>query len=89
LEEIERFALIEKISYSNHAELAKSEKVVELITGEIEECNAHLSNFETIKKFAIVEKDFSIESGELTPTMKVKRKVVVEKYRNILDSFYS
>ena len=55
---------------------------------EVEAVNARLSSFETVKKFAIVETDFSIEGGELTPTLKVKRKVVSERYREIIDSLY-
>jgi long-chain acyl-CoA synthetase len=50
--------------------------------------NNTLARYETIKKFSIMEKDFTLEDGEITPTLKIKRKVVSKKYRNILDSFY-
>jgi long-chain acyl-CoA synthetase len=55
---------------------------------EIDLVNGRLSSFETVKKFAIVPRDFSIEGGELTPTLKVKRKVVGERYRSLLDALY-
>jgi long-chain acyl-CoA synthetase len=55
---------------------------------EVDAVNARLSSFETVKKFAILEKDFSIEGGELTPTLKVKRKVVSDRYREMLDALY-
>ena len=55
---------------------------------EIDAANAKLSSFESIKKFAILPKDFTIEGGELTPTLKVKRKVVTEQHRSLLDRFY-
>jgi long-chain acyl-CoA synthetase len=68
--------------------LARNEKVVELIRGEMEARNTDLASYETIKKFHIAPQDFSIESGELTPTLKVKRKVVTDKYQRVLDGFY-
>ncbi len=55
---------------------------------EIDGANAKLSAFESIKKFAILPKDFTIEGGELTPTLKVKRKVVTDQHRVMLDKFY-
>ena len=45
--------------------------------------------YETIKKFAILPKEFSIEEGELTPSMKLKRKTVENKYMDVLDGFYT
>ncbi|MDQ7052675.1 MAG: AMP-binding protein [candidate division KSB1 bacterium] len=63
-------------------------KVRELIAREIEEQNKHLASFETIKKFFIVSRDFSIEGGELTPTLKVKRKLVTERFRKELEALY-
>jgi long-chain acyl-CoA synthetase len=68
--------------------LSRNEKVAGLIQGEIEAKNKELASYETIKKFHIAPLDFSIESGELTPTLKVKRKVVTEKYQPVLDAFY-
>jgi long-chain acyl-CoA synthetase len=48
-----------------------------------------LPSYSTIKKFAILSADLSIEAGELTPSMKVKRKVVEQKYKQILDGLYN
>ena len=74
-------------------ELAKMESkplsVAEEFYKALEEKNKQLPSYETIKRFAILEKDFTIEGGELTPTLKVKRKLVTERYREILDSFYN
>ena len=55
----------------------------------VDALNAELPSYETIKKYAVLDQDFTQESGELTPTLKVKRKVVTEKYRAILDAFYT
>jgi long-chain acyl-CoA synthetase len=55
----------------------------------IDALNAKQASYATVKKFAILEKDFTQESGELTPTLKVKRKVVTQRNKALLDSFYS
>ena len=69
-------------------DLASDPKVRELIQAEVEERNKQLASYETIKRFEILPNDFSIESGELTPTLKVKRKVVAEKYKEQIEALY-
>jgi long-chain acyl-CoA synthetase len=54
----------------------------------VEDKNGQLQSYAKIKKFAIVPADFTQENGELTPTLKVKRKVVTEKYRGLIDELY-
>jgi long-chain acyl-CoA synthetase len=51
--------------------------------------NAKQASYATIKRFVILENDFTQERGELTPTLKVKRKVVTERYKKLLDSLYT
>jgi long-subunit acyl-CoA synthetase (AMP-forming) len=55
----------------------------------ISKLNAGLNRWETIKKWAPLDRDLSIETGELTPSLKVKRTVVAERYREMLDAFYA
>jgi len=55
----------------------------------VDDVNSRLSSFETVKKFAILERDFTIEGGELTPTLKVKRKVVSDRYKKLLEDLYA
>ncbi len=55
----------------------------------VDAVNASLAHHEQLKKFALVEQDFTIEGGELTPTMKVKRRVVEKKYQSLIDSLYA
>jgi long-chain acyl-CoA synthetase len=69
-------------------ELASNTRVRELVKSAVAETNSHLASFETIKNFAILPRDFSVESGELTPSLKVKRKVVDEHYKSLIDSLY-
>jgi len=70
-------------------QLVARPEVVQLIERAVADLNASLASYETIKRFAILPRDFSVESGELTPSLKIKRRVVEEHYRDILDSFYA
>lgn len=54
----------------------------------VDDLNSDLARYETIKKFALLPEDFTIEGGELTPSMKMKRKAVEQKYADVLDGFY-
>jgi long-chain acyl-CoA synthetase len=69
--------------------LAADDRVRALIKPAIDQLNAELPNYSTIKKFAILPATLSIEAGELTPSLKVKRKVVEQKYKGVLEAFYS
>lgn len=87
-ETIKTFADKEGLSDKTMTQLAQDKKVFKLIEQEVITCNKELASYERIKKFVILTEDFSVETGELTPTLKVKRKVVTEKYRDLLDSMY-
>lgn len=87
-DEVISYAREKGIVFQDYAELVKNERIHHLIKEKIDEKNRNLAQFETIKKFAILDCDFSIETGELTPTLKVKRKFTSEKYKHILDQFY-
>ena len=60
-----------------------------LLQGVIDEKNRELASYESIKKFVILDHDLSQDSGELTPTLKVKRKFTTEKYQSLLDQMYA
>jgi len=87
-EEVAKFAKDQGILVSDYAQLTKHPKVVERVWRTVEEKNAELQSYAKIKKFAVLPVDFSQDGGELTPTLKVKRKVVAEKYRDVIDSLY-
>ncbi len=70
-------------------EAAGCEKVKAWLMGQVEEINESLARVQTIKKIAVLPADLSIEGGELTPTMKVKRKIVNKKYADIIEAFYA
>lgn len=87
-ETVEPWARESGLSFKTMQDLSQHPKVKELMRKSIAEANSHLASFETIKNFAILEKDFTVESGELTPSLKVKRKLVDERYKNVIDAMY-
>ncbi|MGE3536395.1 MAG: long-chain fatty acid--CoA ligase [Candidatus Tectimicrobiota bacterium] len=89
LEATQRYARAQGISAATPQELAAHPQIIRLLEERIAQCNQQLASYETIKKFVLAPTDFSVESGELTPTMKVKRKVVTENYRTQLEQLYN
>jgi long-chain acyl-CoA synthetase len=73
----------------SYAEIVTSPAAREMVQGYIDSLNAKLNRWETIKKFVILPADLTIDNGDLTPSMKLKRKVVADKYKAELDSLYS
>jgi long-chain acyl-CoA synthetase len=84
-------ALAEKVGISDPdmAEMARDERVRTEIQQAIDEVNSHVGPVEQIKRFEILDHDLSQETGELTPTLKVKRNVVHEKYADLVDRIYA
>ena len=72
-----------------YEELTKNEKVKEMMQGVVDAVNKTLPSYETLKKFAILPVDLTLEEGDLTPSLKLKRKAVEAKYKDLLDSFYT
>jgi long-chain acyl-CoA synthetase len=77
------------LSTMSNREIAQREDVIARIGEEVDKFNELYGNWEKIKKFALLEKEFSIETGELTPTLKLKRKIILEKYKAEVDHFYA
>jgi long-chain acyl-CoA synthetase len=77
------------IPFSTWEEIVKLEKVKEFYHQKIDEIQKGLSGFEKVKKFTLMPSEFEINSGEITPTLKVKRNVVLKKYEEIIDKMYS
>ncbi|WP_203338082.1 AMP-dependent synthetase/ligase [Nocardioides limicola] len=73
----------------SYTEIVSSEPVKAMVAGYVDELNAKLNRWETIKKHVILDHDLTVESGELTPSMKVKRKVVEANNQELLDSLYA
>ena len=89
IERLIDFAREENISYIDVEELVLNAKVKELYATRIKELNKNYPPYKTIKYFAVVANDFSIEGGELTPTLKLKRKIILEKYQDVIEDLYA
>jgi len=74
---------------ATYQELVNAPAVRDMIAGYIGALNAELNRWETVKKWALLDHDLSVEGGELTPSLKVKRSVVAEQNKRILDAFYT
>jgi long-chain acyl-CoA synthetase len=74
---------------SGYAEIVTSEAAVAMVQTYIDELNATLNRWETIKRFRVLDRDLSVEDGELTPSLKVKRKIVEEHFQGEIDALYS
>ncbi|MCC5988358.1 MAG: AMP-binding protein [Pararhodobacter sp.] len=87
-EHVARFAREQAIPYTDFASLTRAQAVIELIRGEVEAANLMLARVEQIKDFRILGELLTAEDEELTPTMKLKRKVIAQKYAALIDGMY-
>ena len=87
-ENLERWARQKGLSYASRQELLARPEVTEHYLGELGRLSQDLAQFERIKRIALVDHEFTIEAGELTPTLKVKRRVVEQKYKAVIDKLY-
>jgi long-chain acyl-CoA synthetase len=88
-EQIIQYANENQILFSEYAELVKNPKIQALVQRAIDDVNSHLASFETIKKFVVLSTEFTIDSGELTPSLKVRRSFIGKKFKPELDSMYA
>jgi long-chain acyl-CoA synthetase len=88
-ERVESYAQLKGIQAKDHAELCKHPRIVDLFERQIAGLTTDLAKYERVKKVALLENELTIEGGELTPTLKVKRRVVDEKYQAAIDALYS
>lgn len=70
-------------------ELLKHSDIIKMFEQRIESLQKELAHFEQVKKFTLLSQAFSVKLGEITPTLKLRRKVIMERYRHIIDSMYS
>jgi long-chain acyl-CoA synthetase len=87
-ENVEKFAQDNDVPFSNYVSLTRAAEVQKLIEGEIERVNKQFARVEQVKKFRLIEKKLGAEDEELTPTMKLKRKLVSQKYAELIESMY-
>jgi long-chain acyl-CoA synthetase len=84
---LEEFALKNGIATKGD-QLVADQRVVSLIEAEVEAVNKQLSRYEQIKKFWIMPAAWTVETGELTPTLKLKRRIISDKFKSVIESLY-
>ncbi len=87
-EKLEKFAKTSNISYGSHKELVINEKIIRFMEEEIDRYTPNLASYEKIKKIILLDRDFEIEKGEMTPSLKVKRNIIEKMYRDQIDNLY-
>ena len=87
-EALKEYADRRGLAYADTAELSRIPEINGLINQEINAIQKDLANYERVRKFTILEKQFTIEDGELTPTQKVRRKAIEERYKPVIEAMY-
>jgi long-chain acyl-CoA synthetase len=85
---VKSWCAIKGIPYTTDEEMIKIPKVLEKFQRELDEYNEHFAQYERVKKFALLLKLWSIEGGELTAKLSLKRKVILEKYKDQVEEMY-
>ena len=87
-EQIESYARLKGLKETSRAEYCSNPRILDLFERQIAELTPDLAQYERVKKVALLENELTIDGGELTPTLKVKRRVIDEKYRRVIDELY-
>lgn len=87
-EALKEYAYKHKISFESVEDLIGNNHIIEMFKERFDEIQKSFSGFEKIKKFTILPKEFSIAAGELTATLKLKRKIIAKKYKELIDKMY-
>ena len=87
-DELKEFASQREITYKNIEDLTQNPEINKLLQGEMNRIQKDLANYERVRKFTILTQPLTIENDELTPTLKIKRKVVEEKFKNLIEEMY-
>ncbi len=85
---VKEYCRRKEIPYASHAEMLKHDKIIAKINRDVAKANSEYGSWEQIKKYELLAVPFTIEGGELTPTLKLKRKPIKEKYKDLIESIY-
>jgi long-chain acyl-CoA synthetase len=87
-EQLRAYAQLKNLNISTPAEFCAHERILDLFARQVESLTADLAQYERVKRIALLERELTIEGGEMTPTLKIKRRVVNEKYRDVIARLY-
>ncbi len=85
---LEEYATFNKIAFDSQADLVKNDKIIRFLESEIDRMTPTLASYEKVKKIILLDREFEIEEGEITPSLKVKRNIVEKKYKSLIDRIY-
>ncbi|HEY0081023.1 MAG TPA: long-chain fatty acid--CoA ligase [Pyrinomonadaceae bacterium] len=88
-EQLRSYAQLKGLDCKTPADFCRDPRILDLFQRQVDSLTADLSKYERVKKVALLENELTIEGGELTPTLKIKRRVIDDKYRNVIDSLYA
>lgn len=77
------------VAYTTNEEAVKNPQVLEMFQKVVDRYNANFNHVEQVKKFALMEREWGVDSGEMTPKLSLRRKIILDKYKNIIDGIYS
>ena len=87
-DKLEAYARAGDIPFGNRAELVGREEIRNFLLAEVNRCTPNLAPYERVKKIALLDREFEIDAGEITPTLKVRRSIVEQKYKGLIDTMY-
>jgi len=87
-EKLEEYAKFNSIPFEDRAGLVKDSRIMNFMQSEVDRSTPSLSSYERIKKIALLDRDFEIDKGEITPTLKVKRNIIENKYGSLIEALY-
>lgn len=87
-EKLEGYAKASNIEYTSRKDLIENEKINNFMMSEIDRYSANFASYERVKRIVLLDRDFEIEKGELTPSLKVRRNIVEDKYKDVIDKLY-
>ena len=88
-DKLEAYAKEKNITYSNMKELVENEVIIKKMEDEVAKSSQNLASYEQIKKIIILDRDFELEAGEITPSLKIKRNIVQKKYADKIEAIYA
>jgi long-chain acyl-CoA synthetase len=88
-EKLEAYARANGIPFAGRAELCRREEIAAFLLAEVQRATPGLASYERVKRIAVLDRDFELEAGEVTPTLKIRRSIVEAKYKPLIDGLYA
>ena len=87
-EQLESYAQLKGLKLHSHEEFCQNPRIIDLFKRQVSARTQNLAQFEKVKRIALLDRELTVEGGELTPTLKIKRRSIDDKYRDVIDRIY-